>query len=254
MRSEPWRARAGAVVGAMFGLAACRPAPQPTVLRVAAAASLRELINDGEGDWLRRGGTARLVVSFDASSTLARQIQAGAGFDVFLSADQVTVTRVAGDLVPGTQRVFLRNRLVVVGAADLSVLPRSAADLPDLSGKLALAGPAVPAGRYAREWLEATGVLARLEAKIVSADNVRGALAMVESGAAAAAVVYATDARVAHRARVLFAVPADDDPGVVYVAAAVRGGREHVAADFLQWLGSAGFRALAEQHGFLSPE
>ena len=111
----------------------------------------------------------------------------------------------------------------------------------------------MPAGRYARAWLAARELLAPLQPKIVSADNVRAALALVESGAAAAAIVYATDARIARRARLLFAVPAAEDPGVVYVAAAVRAGNEQAAAAFLGWLGSAEFLAAATQRGFLPP-
>ncbi len=234
-------------------LGACDRDTSPTVLRVAAASSLRELVTDSEAAFCATAGAAAIVASFDASSTLARQIQAGAAIDVFLAADQATVTRVAEHLVPGSEVVFLRNRLVVVGAADLVNPPRNAADLGAMQGRLALAAPAVPAGRYARTWLSARGVLPRLERKIVNADNVRAALALVESGAAAAAVVYATDARIAKRARVLFEVALDEDPGVVHVAAAVRGGREPLASAFLLWLGSEAFLTLAKQRGFLPP-
>jgi molybdate transport system substrate-binding protein len=248
------RASAPALGCALVVLAACGTDAARQTLRVAAASSLRELVTEGEAAFAGSAGGTALVVACAASSTLARQIEAGAEFDVFLSADHETITRIAPHLVPESWFVFLRNRLVVVGAAQRDDLPQDAKGLVQLPGKLALAGPAVPAGRYARTWLAQRGLLARLEPNIISADNVRAALALVESGAAAAAVVYATDARVAQRARVLFAVPDAEDPGVRYVAAAVQGGRGENAMTYLRWLSSATFLDSARARGFLPPD
>jgi len=241
-------------------LAAFLPVPvacgrrAPESLRVAAAASLRELVAETGAAFAQRPGGLPVTASFDASSTLARQIEAGAAFDVLLSADRDTVARIRGHLVAGSEGTFLRNGLVVIGAPGLTDAPQTAADLTRLRGKLALAGPAVPAGKYARAWLQARGLLGELEGRIVSADNVRAAVALVESGVADAAVVYATDARICKRARLLFPIPADEDPGVEYVAAAVRGGNEVAAASYLRWLASAEFLEAAQRLGFLPPE
>jgi molybdate transport system substrate-binding protein len=239
---------------AALALAACEGRAMPESLRVAAAASLRELVTEAGAAFAKAPGGLPIAASFDASSTLARQIRAGAAFDVFLSADRDTATRIRDHLVAGSEVTFLRNALVVIGAPDLADAPQAAADLLRLRGKLALAGPAVPAGVYARAWLRGRGLLAGLEGKVVSADNVRAAVALVESGAADAGVVYATDARICKRARLLFEVSAAEDPGVAYVAAAVRGGAEAVAGRYLRWLGSADFQEMAQRHGFLPPK
>jgi molybdate transport system substrate-binding protein len=222
----------------------------PTTVRVAAAASLRELFEATRPLFEASHPGCRLVASFAASSTLSRQIEAGAGFACLLSADAASVDRLGERLAPGTRVEFLRNALVVVARADLAAPPADAAALVDLHGPLALAGEAVPAGRYARRWLAARGLLARLQGRIAATDDVRAALALVEAGGADAAIVYATDARVARRARLAFRVPADEDPGVVDVAAAIAGG-DALGAEYVRFLTTPAFQSEAVRLGFL---
>lgn len=231
-----------------------RDAARPERLAVAAASSLRELV-EGTRDAFEasRPGVA-LVASFDASSSLARQIEAGAEFDVFLSADAATVERVRGHAELASIAPFLENRLVVVARAGLTSPPGDARALGAFEGRLALAGPAVPAGKYARAYLERKGLLAALDRRVVNADSVRGALALVESGAADLSIVYETDARIARSARRAFSVPKADDPGVVYMACSLAGARdEDAAAAYLLFLSSETFRRAALDAGFLLP-
>jgi molybdate transport system substrate-binding protein len=121
----------------------------------------------------------------------------------------------------------------------------------DLS--LALAAPPVPAGRYAREYLSRVGLLDELEPRIVNADNVRAALAMVESGAADCALVYLSDARAAPSAQLLWTATAANNPDIVYVAAALSRSASPWADAYLDWLGSEAFMEAAESRGFLRP-
>jgi molybdate transport system substrate-binding protein len=226
--------------------------PDAGELRVAAAASLKELLATTNPLFSAAHGHVKIVDSLEASSTLSRQIEAAGGYDCFLSADAGNLDRLGARVVAATRAEFLRNELVVVARAGLSPLPTDAASLAGVAGRVALAGEAVPVGKYARAWLEKAGCLDALRSKIVNGDDVRAALGLVESGAADAAVVYETDALVAKSAKVAFRVPAREDPGVVYVAAAVTGAKSPLAAQYVAWLRSAEFQKRAVELGFKS--
>ena len=228
--------------------AGCEKNPAP--LTISAASSLKELCESTAAKFEATHSGTKLRFSFDASSTLSRQIEAGGAFECLLSADTANVDRLAAKVDGATRVKFLSNRLVVVARPDLAAKVTSAESLKELPGKLALGGEAVPAGKYARAWLTKKGLLDALQPKIVNADNVRAALALVEAGAADAAIVYATDARVATKAKLAFAVPPADDPGPEYVAAAVAGASAP-ARDYVQWLLSAEFQEAAAKLGFV---
>jgi molybdate transport system substrate-binding protein len=119
--------------------------------------------------------------------------------------------------------------------------------------RLALAGPAVPAGRYARDYLTRANVLDALRPHIVDAEHVRAALAMVESGAADCAMVYLSDARAATRATLLWTATASSNPDIAYAGAAFSRSTSPWADAFLEWLSIEDFQAAAESRGFLRP-
>lgn len=230
--------------------AGCERSPPPAPLTIGAASSLKELCESTAAAFEATHPGTKLKFSFDASSTLSRQIEAGGPFACLLSADAANVDRLAAKVDAATRVKFLSNRLVVVVRPDLPTKITSAESLKDLPGKLALGGEAVPVGKYARAWLTKKGLLDALQPKIVSADNVRAALALVEAGAADAAIVYATDAKVATKAKLAFEVPSADDPGPEYVAAAVAGAPAP-ARDYVEWLLSAEFQDAAARLGFV---
>jgi molybdate transport system substrate-binding protein len=226
------------------------PAPATVTLSIGAASSLKELVEATRPAFERAHAGVTFRVSFDASSALSRQIEAGGGFDCLLSADAANVDRLGAKIDAASRVRFLSNRLVVVARADLAPPLTGLEGLKALAGKLALAGEAVPVGKYARAWLTRKGLLKDLEPKVVNAENVRAVLALVEAGSADAGVVYATDARVAVHAKVAFAVAAEDDPGIEYVAAAVAGSSA-IAHAYVAWLRSAEFQDAAEKLGFV---
>ena len=173
---------------------ACGPADHPQrPLRVAAASSLTNVLPT----LVRELGLEPAELRFEASSTLARQIEAGDEVDVFLSAD----ARWADHLIevgladPADRTAFASNRLVVVVPRDESSLPTRLGDLRALP-HVAVAGPDVPAGRLAREALAHEAVLVDADGWLVDAPNVRGALAWVALGEAEAAIVFQTDAQI----------------------------------------------------------
>jgi molybdate transport system substrate-binding protein len=226
---------------ALLGLLGCHRQPR-TVLVFAASSTTDALQRLGEAFGRARG--VRVDFSFAGSSTLARQLEAGAPADLFLSADQAQLAKVraAGEIE--TARPLLGNRLVVVA-------PRGAAPLASgcaLAGfkAVALADPqSVPAGVYAKEWLTSQGCWEQVAPKVIPALNVRAALAQVASGATPVGVVYATDAALAPGLQVVLAVPPQEAPPIVYPLALTRhGAHSQDARDFYSFLFSP--QALAE--------
>lgn len=218
-------------------------------VRVFAAVSLTEALQE-----IARGYTRDAIVfNFGASSVLERQIEAGAPADLFLSADEAKMDQLLrrGLIVPSTRTSILSNTLVVVVPHDAPPLT-SPAQLARV-GRLALAEPAtVPAGIYARQWLMKIGLWNRLAGKIVPTDNVRAALAAVESGNVDAAIVYKTDARIAKRTRIAFEVRREDGPEISYPFALLRDAEGRDAAlRFLRHLQTKDARAVFARHGFV---
>jgi molybdate transport system substrate-binding protein len=119
--------------------------------------------------------------------------------------------------------------------------------------RLALADPElVPAGRYARSWLERAGVWDAVRSRVVPTLDVRAALGAVESGAVDAAVVYGTDAALARASRVAHEVPGGDTPTISYSAAALAGRPSLDAARrFVAWLGTDRPAVVFRRAGFL---
>ncbi len=227
-------------------------------LRVSAAASLAEAIRTIAAKFEDATGTG-VRVNLGGSNVLARQIEAGAPVDVFISADEATMDALRRKKLvdAATIRGVAGNSLVVIVPADGGSSLTSAADLA--SGKvrrLALGDPAaVPAGVYARRWLESTGYWQAVRPKVVGTENVRAALAAVEGADADAGVVYATDAAISKKVKVAFTVPAAEAPPVVYPAAVCAEASEpERAAEFVEFLAGPEAAAIFEKHGFTLPE
>jgi molybdate transport system substrate-binding protein len=189
-------------------------------ITVFAAASLADAVSE-IGKAFAAASGHHVAFNFGASSDLGRQIRAGAPADVFFSADRTQMDGVEqAGLVRAADRVdLLSNTLVVVVPARVPRSLRTPAEIATFD-RLALADPqAVPAGVYARQYLESVGLWARLQGRIVPTLNVRAALAAVESENLPAAIVYRTDAAVSSRVRVAFEVPRSAGPAIVYVMA-----------------------------------
>jgi len=226
------------------------PSPHPELL-VFAAASLTDALGEiGDGFEARTG--VRVLFSFGGSNALARQIQAGAPADVFVSAnlDRMDELERAGLVRPEDRVSLLSNRLAVVVAATSGLVVSSPRDL-EQARRLALGDPeAVPAGIYARRWLEGVGRWEALRERVVPTLDVRAALAAVESGAADAGIVYRTDAAISRRVRVALEVPLDEAPRIVYPAAVLASSPASEAHGFLEHLQSAAARAVFTRLGF----
>lgn len=228
------------------GLAA---AESPTVF---AAASLKTALDQVAQSW-QDAGHDPVVISYAGSSALARQIEAGAPADLFLSASVAWMDTVegAGVVVPGTRRDLLGNTLVLIGAEDGAV---DLADLPATLGEQHLAMAlvdSVPAGQYGKAALTYLGLWDALAPHVAQADNVRAALALVATGEAPFGVVYATDAAAEPRVHLAATFPAESHPPIIYPAAQLSTGTaSEDAAAFLAYLGGAEAAQIFQAQGF----
>jgi molybdate transport system substrate-binding protein len=215
-------------------------------LLVFAAASLTDALGEiGSGYESRTG--VRTVFSFAGSNALARQIRAGAPADVF------ELER-AGLVRPADRVSLLSNRLAVVVATTSNLVVTGPRDL-ERARRLALGDPeAVPAGIYARRWLEGHGLWERLRGRVVPTLDVRAALAAVESGAADAGIVYRSDLAMARGVRLALEIPADETARIVYPAAVLASSKNPEARPFLEHLRSPDARAVFTRFGFVPLE
>lgn len=222
---------------------------------VFAAASLSDALKEIGAAYEKETGV-KVAFNFGASSLLARQIDEGAPADLFFSADEARMDGLEkkGLILAGTRKSKLSNALVIVVAADSPLKIESARDLANPGVKrVALAEPrTVPAGIYARAYLEGLKLWPTVEPKVVPTDNVRGALAAVESGNVDAGVVYKTDAAISRKVRVACEVPPRESPKIRYPMAVVAETRQPEAAKrFLQHLDSADAARIFEKYGFV---
>jgi molybdate transport system substrate-binding protein len=229
-------------------------AAPPAPLTISAAISLTNVLDVLGAMHTQRGGPA-VRFNYGASNGLARQIVNGAPVDVFISADEAQMDAVAaaGALRPGTRVSLLGNRLAVITTR---IRPVALTDARGLTApavrRIAIGDPAgVPAGVYARQYLERLGLWQALQPKLVPVANVRAAVAAVEHGGADAAFVYESDT-VTAKADLAFVVSGADAPRIVYPAAIVKSSRlQDDAARFIKFLCGDEAAAVFARHKFV---
>src|ERR1700679_837935 len=197
------------------------PTDKPTII-VFAAASLTNALQD-VGDGFTKDSSIPVKFSFAASSALARQIENGAPADMFFSADLEWMDYLQSRklIQPATRHDVVGNQLVLIAPADskivLKIQPHFALAATLGKGRLATGDPdSVPVGRYAHEALANLGVWDVVSGRLVRADSVRSALAFVERGEAPLGIVYATDAQIDHKVRVVDAFPDNTHVPIIY--------------------------------------
>ncbi len=225
-------------------------------LTVFAAASLTDVLPALAGTYAKTHHD-NLRFSFAASSALARQIEAGAAADVFVSADEEWMDYAAERhlIVADTRAVVAGNRLVLIGGvAQAPVIVDSQLSLARMlgEGRLALGDPAhVPAGRYAQLALERLGLWPTVKDRLAPAESVRTALMYVTQGETPLGIVYATDARGVRGVKVLGEFAADTHPPIRYPAAVLAQTRATPSARaFVAWLGGGEAQEAWRSFGF----
>jgi molybdate transport system substrate-binding protein len=226
-------------------------------LTVFAAASLTDAMKDVSALWMNAGHQP-LRMSFASSSTLARQIEQGAGVNVFASADEKWMDYLAGKnlIVPATRKDLLGNDLVLVVPAGkpqhVTIGPGfDLAKMLGPDGRLAVGDPAhVPAGIYAEQALKKLGLWDSVSSRLASSPDVRAALLLVERGEAPAGIVYGTDAAISRAVMVAGIFPAGSHDPVAYPFAVIKSGDTPQARALLTFLSGPQARAVFVQRGF----
>ena len=247
---------------ASIALGCARSEPERIELTVYAATSLRDPLQELASQFEKTSG-AHIAFDFGSSGDLARQILAADQADVFLSADEVEMDRVAreGRIDPATRRVLLSNRLVVIEPVEfmhevqLFRQPFATEDLASSAIEhFSIGDPAlVPAGRYAKAWLATIGVWDRVESRVLPAIDARAALAAVESGAARAGIVYKTDALHSKKVHVVYTVPDTEAPKISYpIAVLAQRPHAELAQRFVDFMATRAASELFERYGFIA--
>jgi molybdate transport system substrate-binding protein len=236
-------------------------AADPVKLTVSAAASLKDALTEMTPGFERAHADVKIALNFGSSGTLELQIENGAPVDVFISAatDQMNALASRKLVVEDTRADLLQNELVLIVPRDLKIAA-SVAGFRDLARpdvrRVALGDPrSVPVGHYAEQALTAMGIYGAVKAKAAFATDVRQVLADVETGSADAGLVYATDARVSPRVRVVATAPAGTHDPIVYPAAVLRAAQASPAMvvasrAYVEFLKGPAARAVFTKYGF----
>jgi molybdate transport system substrate-binding protein len=225
---------------------------------VFAAASTTNALTE-IGDLYAAKGLGHLTPSFASSSTLAKQIASGAPADIFLSANKKWMDFLEEkNAVDKTTRFdLLGNRIVLIAPRDSSINTVDVNDQLDLTallgkdGRLSMGDPDhVPAGMYGKKAMEKLGLWEQVQGRLAPMKDVRAALVLVERAEAPLGQVYATDAAISKKVRIVGTFPTQSHPPIVYPVAVVAGGKADGAAAFMKFLKSAEAKAVFAKYGF----
>ena len=244
------------VVAAFAAMPLALPAVAAEKVTVFAAASLKNALDAANAAWQKESGN-ETTVSYAASSALAKQIEAAAPADLFISADLAWMDYVAEKklIKEDTRSNLLGNRIVLVAAKDKAdaVEIKEGFDLAGLvgDGKLAMgAVDSVPAGKYGKAALEKLGVWSAVEGKVAGAESVRAALALVSRGEAPYGIVYETDAAADPEVAIVGTFPEDSHPPIIYPVAILSESTSPAAGAYLDFLKSDKAAAFFTEQGF----
>jgi molybdate transport system substrate-binding protein len=222
-------------------------------INVFAAASMKGALDEIGAAYKAKTGNG-VVATYAATGTLAKQIEAAAPADVFISADEQWMDELASKnlIKADTRHDIIGNTLVLVEAKDAKLTVK----LDDLvtalgDGKLALADVAsVPAGRYAKSALDTLGQWSKVEKNVVMQDNVRGALALVAKGEAKLGVVYGSDVVAEPKVEVAATFGEETHAPIRYPAAVIAASQNVDAATFAAFLLGDEAQAIFKKDGF----
>ena len=243
-------------VAAFAALPLALPAAAADKVTVFAAASMKNALDAANAEWQKETGN-ETTVSYAASSALAKQIEAAAPADLFISADLAWMDYVAEKKLirEDTRSNLLGNRIVLIAPKDKAekVEIKEGFDLAGLigDGKLAMgAVDSVPAGKYGKAALEKLGVWSSVEGKVAGAESVRAALALVSRGEAPYGIVYQTDAAADPGVAIVGAFPEDSHPPIIYPVAILADSKSPAASAYLDFLKSDKAAPFFTEQGF----
>jgi molybdate transport system substrate-binding protein len=248
-----------ALLVACIAIAAQVPAKAQTQgVTVFAAASLKTALDDIAAQWRKETGkTAR--ISYAASGPLARQIEAGAPADIFISADVPWMDYAAQRhlIKAETRRNLLGNVLVLVAPADSKAQPMEINAQTDFrgllgaDGRLAMGEPkSVPAGAYAQKGLNSLGLWDKVKDRIAQTESVRATLLFVARGEAPVGIVYRSDAHAERHVKVLATFPESSHGPIVYPLAIIAASTNPDVKAFYDYLATPAASAIFKREFF----
>jgi molybdate transport system substrate-binding protein len=231
------------------------PKTQAKEICIFAAASLSDALNEIVNSY-EKIHPDKIILNLEASSILARQIQAGAPADLFISADEakMDLLQKSGLIITESRKSLLSNALVFVTASDNDLVLKDPTKLIDSNIKhIGIAEPqSVPAGIYAREYLQQKGAWDKIYPRVIPMENVRAVLAAVASNNVDLGVVYKTDAAITKKVKIIYTVPVNEGPKISYPVAIIANTKQlEVARQFYSYLTSADSLKVFERYGFL---
>lgn len=248
---------AGMLALSLLSVPAIAQKTETTTATVFAAASLKTALDSASAAYQKSTGN-KIVVSYAASSALAKQIEQGAPADIFISADLDWMDYVdkAKLIKDDTRFNMLGNRLVLIApassTASIKIEPGFGLAEALGDGRLAMADvKAVPAGKYGSAALKKLGIWDAIEPKVAQAENVRAALALVAQGEAPFGIVYETDATAEPKVKIVGVFPEDSHPPIIYPIAVTAGSKDPESAKaFIAYLKSPEGQAAFTKQGF----
>ncbi|MEA2839371.1 MAG: molybdate transport system substrate-binding protein [Methylobacteriaceae bacterium] len=225
---------------------------------VFAAASLKTALDDVAAQWRKETGKS-VRISYAASGALAKQIEAGAPADIFISADVAWMDYAAERklIKPQTRRNLLGNALVLVAPADSKAQPMEINAQTDLTGllggdgRLAMGEPrSVPAGAYAQKALTSLGLWDKVKDRIAQTESVRATLLFVARGEAPAGIVYRSDALAERHVKVLGTFPESSHAPIAYPIALIAASTNPDAKAFYDYLATLAASAIFKRESF----
>ena len=229
----------------------------PTEIHVAAAASLTDAMKEISAEFEKENPNIKVVFNFGSSGALQQAIENGGGTDLFYSAaqKQMDALETAGALAEGTRKNLLENKVVLIVPNDSD---KNISGFENLTAEniqhIALGEPkGVPVGQYSEEIFNNLGIWDAVQAKAVYGSDVRQVLAWVESGEADCGVVYATDAAISDKVKVVATAPENSHKPVIYPAAVIKDTKNLDAAKkFLDFTSTETAKKIFEKYGFRS--
>jgi molybdate transport system substrate-binding protein len=251
-----WRSRVSPSAGGGNAVKSTDAENLRVTITVFAAASMKNALEDINETFTTRTGI-KVVSSYDASSALMKQIEGGAPADAFVSADLKWMDYgVEKKVIDESTRINLLGNVLVLIAGKESKIDhvdiKPGFDLAKLAGDGRISTgdvKEVPVGLYAKAELERLGVWPSVASKMAMMINVRAALTCAAIGDVPLSIVYATDAKIEPRVKVVGVFPANPDDPIVYpVAATVN--TKPVTTQYLAFLRSAKAKSIFEGYGF----
>lgn len=230
-------------------------------ITIFAAASLTNALQSITTQYQQEHQT-EVTTSFASSSTLARQIEAGAPADLFMSADQKWMDYAQkNQSIDGKSRItLLSNSLVLIAPKDSPQQPLTIDEHTDWNrllqgGSLAVGDPQhVPVGIYAKQALQKLGAWNILADKLAPAQDVRSGLVLVERGEVPLGIVYSSDALISPKVKVIGHFPQQVYPKVEYPLAIVADHDSPAVRAFYQYLQEPQAAAIFKQYGFITQQ